>query len=226
MASYTTITLDTTVPAGVTVSINSGDGTTTSRDVTLTIATSDSPTTGYQMKIYGDVDDSFDTANYRTLEANAPWISYATSKSVRLTAGDGSKTVRIKIRDDVGNASAESTDVISLDTTVPVVTVGAPSVTKISKISTFDTVTFAWTSDIAVTEYKVKVVPATNSTHTQGTQLGTAAGSANVAGVEAISAGAGKTTTVKGADLETASAGDGDKIIKVFVKNSAGTWSV
>jgi len=72
----------------------------------------------------------------------------------------------------------------------------------------------------------VKVVPATNSTHTQGTQLGTAAGSANVAGVEAISAGAGKTTTVKGADLETASAGDGDKIIKVFVKNSAGTWSV
>ena len=226
MASYTTITLDTTVPAGVTVSINSGDGTTTSRDVTLTIATSDSPTTGYQMKIYGDVDDSFDTANYRTLEANAPWISYATSKSVRLTAGDGSKTVRIKIRDDVGNASAESTDVISLDTTVPVVTVGAPSVTKISKISTFDTVTFAWTSDIAVTEYKVKVVPATNSTHTQGTQLGTAADSANVAGVEAISAGAGKTTTVKGADLETASAGDGDKIIKVFVKNSAGTWSV
>jgi len=139
MASYTTITLDTTVPAGVTVSINSGDGTTTSRDVTLTIATSDSPTTGYQMKIYGDVDDSFDTANYRTLEANAPWISYATSKSVRLTAGDGSKTVRIKIRDDVGNASAESTDVISLDTTVPVVTVGAPSVTKISKISTSST---------------------------------------------------------------------------------------
>lgn len=226
MASYTTITLDTTVPAGVTVSINSGDGTTTSRDVTLTIATSDSPTTGYQMKIYGDVDDSFDAANYRTLEANAPWISYATSKSVRLTSGDGSKTVRIKIRDDVGNASAESTDAISLDTTVPVVTVGAPSVTKISKVSTFDTVTFAWTSDIAVTEYKVKVVPATNSTHTQGTQLGTAAGSANVAGVEAISAGAGKTTTVKGADLETASAGDGDKIIKVFVKNSAGTWSV
>lgn len=226
MASYTTITLDTTVPAGVTVSINSGDPTTTTRDVTLTIATSDSPTTGYQMKIYGDVDDAFDTANYRTLEANAPWISYATSKSVRLTTGDGSKTVRIKIRDDVGNASAEATDAISLDTTVPVVTVGAPSVTKISKISTFDTATFSWTTDIAAVEYKVKVVPATNSTHTQGTQLPTTAGSANVAGVEAISAGAGKTTTVKGADLETASAGDGDKIIKVFVKNAAGTWSV
>lgn len=32
--------------------------------------------------------------------------------------------------------------------------------------------------------------------------------------------------TIKGADLATASSGDGTKIIKVFVKNAAGTWSV
>ena len=32
--------------------------------------------------------------------------------------------------------------------------------------------------------------------------------------------------TINGADLETASAGDGVKIVKVFVKNAAGTWSV
>ena len=31
--------------------------------------------------------------------------------------------------------------------------------------------------------------------------------------------------TVKGADLEAASSGDGVKIVKVFVKNAAGTWS-
>ena len=83
-ASYVTVTLDTTAPAGVTVVINSNALYATSRDVTLTIGTSDGVTTGYTMKIYGDVDDAFDTANYRALEANAPWVTYATSKNVRL----------------------------------------------------------------------------------------------------------------------------------------------
>ena len=32
--------------------------------------------------------------------------------------------------------------------------------------------------------------------------------------------------TITGTDLETASPGDGAKIVKVFVKNEAGTWSV
>lgn len=225
MASYVTLTLDTTAPAAPSVSIAGGASVTTTRDVTLTISTSDTPTTGYQMKIYGDVDDAFATSEYRALEANAPWISYATSKSVRLSTTDGSKTVRIKIRDDVGNASSEATDAITLDTTVPVVTVGAPSATKLSKVASFDTVTFSWTVDIAAVEYKVKVVPATTSDHTQGTQIPTTAGSSNVGGVQAISAGTGLTTSVKGADIETASAGDGSKIVKVFAKNSAGTWS-
>ena len=31
--------------------------------------------------------------------------------------------------------------------------------------------------------------------------------------------------SITGADLEKASSGDGSKIIKVFVKNTAGTWS-
>ena len=31
---------------------------------------------------------------------------------------------------------------------------------------------------------------------------------------------------IYGKDLETASSGDGEKIIKVFVKNTHGTWSV
>ena len=31
---------------------------------------------------------------------------------------------------------------------------------------------------------------------------------------------------VYGKDLEAASSGDGEKIIKVFVKNAHGTWSV
>ncbi len=34
-----------------------------------------------------------------------------------------------------------------------------------------------------------------------------------------------RTASVKGADLEAASAGDGNKIIKVFVQESSGNWS-
>jgi hypothetical protein len=32
--------------------------------------------------------------------------------------------------------------------------------------------------------------------------------------------------TIKGTDLETASAGDGAKTVKVFVQDLAGNWSV
>ena len=228
MASYTTITLDTTAPGGVTVSINGGDSLTTDDDVTLTIATSDGDTTGYQMKVYGDLDDAAAPSEYRADEADAPWISYATSKSVRLAAGDGSKTVKIKIRDDVWNVSSEATDTITLDATVPVVTIqpGSPDVSKISKVSGRDVATIVWQSDSQYDEYKVKVVPATGSVHTAGTVIPSAGGSTNVSGSTADQpADTNVTTEITGTDLESASAGDGDKIIKVFVKDDAGNWS-
>ena len=228
-AAHVTVTLDTTGPAGVTVNINGGAAYATSRDVTLAIGTSDGDTTGYTMKIYGDVDDAFDTANYRATEGNAPWISYATSKSVRLANGDGSKTVRIKVRDDVWNVSSEATDAITLDTSLPVVTVqgGSPDVSKISKIATKDTVQITWQADQQYDAYKVKVVPATGSLESAGTQIPTTAGSTNVGGSAGdYPATTNVTTTIKGTDLETASAGDGAKIIKIFVQDDAGNWSV
>lgn len=228
MAAHVSITLDTTAPGGVTVSVNSGDAATASRDVVLTISTTDGDTTGYQVKIYGDVDDAFATSEYRAAEANAPWVSYATSKNVRLSTTDGSKTVKIKVRDDVGNASSEATDSITLDSTVPVVTVTAgPSAAKISKVTSFDTVTFDWEADDTFDEYKVKVVANSGAAHSTGTQVPTTAGSSNVAGsAGGYPAETTITTTVKGADLETASAGDGAKVVKVFVKDSTGNWSL
>lgn len=227
MAAHVTLTLDTTAPAGVSVSINSGAATATSATVTLTIGTSDGDTSGYSMKIYGDVSDSAAPSEYRAVEGNAPWISYATSKSVDLSSGDGSKTVRVKVRDDVGNASSEATDAITLDTTLPVVTITAgPSVTKISKVATFDTATFDFEVDVAFEEYKVKAVANSGSAHTTGTQIPTTAGSTNVSGAAGgYAAETPITVTVKGADLETASAGDGAKTVKVFAKDAAGNWS-
>jgi len=225
-ASYVTVTLDTTGPADASVSINGGDVYATDQTVTLTIGTTDSDTTGYQMKVYGDVDEAAD-ANVQTAEGDSAWITFATSKSIELASGDGSKTVYVKIRDDVWNVSTEASDSITLDTTQPTVTVqSGPTPDRISKIDTKDETEIVWQSDQQYDEYKVKVVATSGAAHTTGTQIPTTAGSTNVSGSTADQPeDTNVTTKVNGADLETASAGDGDKIIKVFVKNDAGTWS-
>lgn len=73
--------------------------------------------------------------------------------------------------------------------------------------------------------YKVKVVPASGSLHTEGTQIPLTAGSTNMSGA-AVSGGASVTSTIKGTDLKTASAGDDEKEIKIFGQDAAGNWSV
>lgn len=86
--------------------------------------------------------------------------------------------------------------------------------------------TFSFTSDVAFTEYKIKVVPSKSSLHDAGTLIGTANGSTNMTATGTFKASAAITCKIYGKDLEAASSGDGEKIIKVFVKNAHGTWSV
>lgn len=220
MASYFNLTLDTTAPAGVTLQINSGALYATSRPVTLTIGVSDEQTTGYQMKVWGDIDGASE-------EAAASWETFATEKSVTLTTGDGLKTVHVKIRDDVGNESADVTDTITLNTAVPVVTVTGPDKSRISKVSGFDTSIINFTSDVAFDEYKVCVVTANSSTQDSGMTIGSTHGSINTSGTSGdYPASENIQVTIKAADLEAASSGDGTKIVKVFVKTEAGIWSV
>jgi hypothetical protein len=220
MASFFNLVLDTTAPAGVGVKINDDALYATNAVVNLTIATSDSATTGYQMKIWG--------ISGVTTEADASWETFATTKSVTLTSGDGLKTVYVKVRDDVGNESVVASDTITLDTTVPVVTITGPDKTRISKVSGFNQAVINFVSDIDFVEYKVCVVPSTNSAQNAGTLIPTTKGSENTSGTsdEAYKANTQIAVTINGADLETASSGDGTKIVKVFVKNVAGTWSV
>lgn len=219
MASYFNLTLDTTAPSGLTLSINDGALYATSTAVTLKIAVEDEQTTSYQMKIWG-IDGVAE-------EAGASWETYATTKSVNLTSGDGLKTVHIKVRDDVGNESTEVTDDITLNTAVPVVTITGPDKSKISKIAGFNTSIINFTSDVEFEEYKVCVVPQNNSTQDAGTVIGTTNGSINTSGSDGdYPASENIQVTINGADLEAASSGDGVKIVKVFVKNAAGTWSV
>lgn len=218
MASYFNLTLDTLAPAGLTVKVNGDAQYTTSTAVTLTIGVSDSATTGYQMKIWG--------INEVADEASAAWETFATSKSVTLTSGDGLKTVYVKVRDDVGNETAAVSDTITLDTAIPVVTVTGPDKPKISKVSGFDKSIFTFMSDVAFVEYKVCVVPTNSSEQNAGTVIPTTGGSINTSGSEGnYSASEAISVTINGTDLATASSGDGVKIVKVFVKTAAGLWS-
>lgn len=212
MASYFNLTLDTLAPQGLTIKLNNGSQYTTSKSVTLSIVLTDASTVGYQMKVWG--------VNGAETEADASWETYASSKNITLLNNDGLKTVYVKVRDDVCNETAAASATITLDTSVPAVTIIGPDVSRISKTAPKNVATFSFTSDVAFTEYKIKVVPSKSSLHDAGALIGTMTATGTFKASTAISC------KVYGKDLEAASSGDGEKIIKVFVKNAHGTWSV
>jgi hypothetical protein len=225
MANYFNLTLDTTGPSNPTITVEGGATYATQQLVNLTIGCGDADKTGYQMKIWGSVDTSFDT-NIKDTEAGSACITYAQTKQIKLSASDGNKTISIKIRDDVYNESAIVSDEIILDTTLPVVSITGPDVIKISKISGKNISSFSFTCDTIFEEYVVKVVGSTGAAHDTGSQIPTTGGSTNMSGsVGNYSASTPINCTIHGEDLETASAGDAVKIIKIFVKDSAGLWS-
>lgn len=226
MATNFSLTLDTTAPAGVSISLDGGAAYAATQSVVATIATSDTPTTNYQMKLWGNVDTSAD-ANIQATEGASTWITYNTTQAITLSTGDGSKTISLKVRDDVWNESSTQTDSITLDTSRPVPNINvAPDATKISKISGKRVSTFGWQADAIFEEYKIKVVPSSGSAHTAGTQIPTTNGSTNMSGTAGgYPATTTITSSIDGRDLELADSGDGIKIVKVFVKDVAG-WSV
>jgi hypothetical protein len=229
MATSFTLELDTTGPQSPAVSVDGGAAYSGDFTVDIAVTTSDTPTTGYQVKIYGDVDDAADTARYRAAEANAPWITLGagTFTGIVLAATDGSKTVKVKIRDDVFNPSAEATDTITVDSTIPVpnITVN-PDFTKISKQATKRLSTFTFQSNEAVQAWKVKAVANSGAAHSSGTQLLTTNGSTNVTG-GSLAASTPVVVEIDGADLEVALGSDATTTIKLFVQDAnTGVWSV
>lgn len=218
MASYFNLTLDTLAPQGLTIKLNNGSQYTTNKTVQLAVNVTDESADGYQMKVWG--------INGIAKESDAVWETLANIKNVTLSTGDGLKTVYVKVRDDVYNETVAASATITLDTSVPAVTIIGPDVSKISKTSPKDVATFSFTSNTAFTEYKIKVVPSNSSLHDAGVQIGTANGSTNMSATGTFKASTAISCKVYGKDLEAASSGDGEKIIKVFVKNAHGTWSV
>ena len=227
MASYFSLTLDTTSPSSVTLSINESATYTTNQLVTLTIGCGDGDTTGYQMLIWGDVDNAYDT-NVQTTEGTSQWITFNISKQIKLSSGDTSKIIFIKVRDDMLNPSGQQSDSIILDTTLPQVTVSGGNVPKISKIVGKNTCSFSFQVDCIFTQYKVMVVANSADAHDAGTnyQIGVVNGSTNMSGSGTFAATTPVNCSIVGTDLELASAGDGQKTIKCFVLDESGQWSV
>lgn len=232
MANYFTLTLDTTGPSNPSIRLDNNAQFATNSLVTAAISTGDAEKTGYQMKIWGDLDLAWAKSNglvgtnsTTITQETASWVTFAASKQLKLSGSDGSKTISLQLRDDVYNVSAVASDSITLDTTRPTVTITGPDVNRISKQAGKNVAAFSFTVDTDFVEYKVKVA-ASGADHSTGSAIGTANGSANMAGTGDYAKGAVINCTINGADLEAASGGDGVKSIKVFVKDEAGNWSV
>ena len=89
MASFFNLILDTLAPSGLTLKLNSGATYATSNTVTATITLTDETKTGYQMKLWG--------IKAAATEEDASWETFAASKSIVLTEGDGLKTVHLSL---------------------------------------------------------------------------------------------------------------------------------
>ncbi|WP_419876009.1 Ig-like domain-containing protein [Candidatus Pristimantibacillus sp. PTI5] len=110
------IMLDGTAPTG-TLNINHGDVVTASASVELNVTSTDgSGVAGTEMRFSNDGSSWSD------------WEAAASNKSWSLTADDGEKTVYMQLRDSLGNVMANTvSDMISLDTTGPRITVSTPA---------------------------------------------------------------------------------------------------
>lgn len=102
-----TIIIEPAGPTSLSISINDGAARTTSLDVTLTLSASDGSGSGLR-----DMCFSNDGTTY------SEWETFATSKSWTLLAGDGTKYVYFKVRDNAMNVAGPVYDTIVKDTIV------------------------------------------------------------------------------------------------------------
>jgi len=109
------ITLDIIAPSNVSVMINGGAPSTSSPTVELSIAATDNTgVTGYY------ISETPATAPGWTSVTST--ISYSANVPFILSSGDGTKTIYIWFKDDVGNVSVPANASITLDSTISMIT--------------------------------------------------------------------------------------------------------
>ena len=177
------------------------------------------------------------------------WMKFSYEKNIVLTGGDGVKSVDVVIRDDLYNEGDPAGDTITLYESVPIVTVTGPTVSRISDKEGKNVTTFTFTADKAINAFRVvaaenisvlyddatnRLIPSVNGSrvtvqndsgetvdvyHADGLMF-------NIGGLGKYPAGKEFTVTLYGNDLCEVSPDDGLKLIKVFVKEFDGNWSV
>ncbi len=114
---------DTTAPSG-SISINSGASYTNSSTVTLTLSATDATgVTGY----YLSDSSSTPSASASGWTSVTSATSYSATVSYSLSSGEGGKTLYAWYKDAAGNVSSTANATITLDTTVPTVTISSPT---------------------------------------------------------------------------------------------------
>jgi hypothetical protein len=220
--------LDTAPPSNPSISLNGGADYTGDQIVQARLGTGDydaGQRDVLEMKLWGDVDPTADPS-VDDSEGLSSWQPYQEYINVKLAPGDGIKFVYAKLRDDVGNETVAFVDSLTLDTVRPVVTItSGVDHARVSKVAGHDTATFSWESNQPFVEYVVRAVPTSGSPFNAGVPILTTHGSTGVAGTGAFAALTPITSAIHGADLEVANPGDTPKVVKVFVRNSAGNWS-
>lgn len=151
-----------------------GITTTTRRDVPLVISTSDYGT-GYnniaEMKVWGDIDPAFYAEYFSSTEGGARWQPYAPLKQIVLSAGDGTKTVSVRIRNGTGVETEIMTDSVDLVAGEPHVSILWSDGERAPMMD--GNVQFGWSCSHAFTEAAVCMVPSVYSAYAEGEVLAT-----------------------------------------------------
>ncbi len=130
--------------------------------------------------------------------------------------------VRVK---SIGQVSEVSTAQPFTVITTPVVKiVEGPDVRRISTTSGQVFTTFRWEPSQPIQAYKIKIVDSPSSIHTEGIQIPTTGGSINTSG-GAVGAHESMVSKIHGLD-SIAADGLGVHVVKIFVQDLDGDWSV
>lgn len=226
------LVLDTTPPALPSLQVVGLDGGTltlsSDQVVMVRLTCSVSPATlAGEYEIWGDVDPTA-FGSIQTTEGASSWSTYSDPLiSIKVSAGTGAKSVYARLRDDLRNPTAVLATQVYYDPSYPEVRIVAlPDRTHLSAQAGYRTCSFTWAPSVDVVQYQARAVPSLSSSHLGGSPVGTAHGSSGVMGFGTFLAGVPVSTSVDSGDLATATPGDGVKVLKVFVKDLAGRWSL
>ncbi|MBE3137916.1 MAG: PGF-pre-PGF domain-containing protein [Thermoplasmata archaeon] len=138
------ITLDTTAPTSLSISIESGQSYTNTSLVDLSL----SATGAAKMQFS------------RNGTFNSTWETYATTRVWGLSSGDGTKTLHFRVKDNAGNIATAVNDTIILDT-------AAPTFSSVSSGSVSQTgATITWTTNEIATSQVLYGLTTSYGSHT------------------------------------------------------------